>query len=178
MSENRKNICAVLIPYLAIFPDCKLTKEGVKLYADILEDKPAEKVAVVMKKLCKTSKFFPRIADIVEAIEALDEYQAKADGQGTLTPAEAWEAVMETCKSHSIYSKEPWVFVNADVERSARMFGLLELASIEAKDINIARAQYMRIYASVVSQRKEEAENKKLLAIARGLTQKMLGGKA
>lgn len=174
MNENVKNICAVLIPYLAIFPDCKLTKEGVKLYAEVLEDKPAEKVAVVMKKLCKTSKFFPRIADIVEAIEGLDEYQAKAEGKGTLTPAEAWEAVMDTCKSHSIYSKEPWSFVNAEVERSARIFGLLDLATIEAKDINIARAQFMRIYTSVIEQKKAEKENKKLLEIAQGVAQKML----
>jgi hypothetical protein len=84
---------------------------------------------------------------------------------------------MDTCRKYSIYSKEPWSFVNADVERSAKIFGLLDLATLETKDINIARAQFMRIYASVVAQKKEDKENKKLLTLAKGIGQKLLGGK-
>ena len=42
-------------------------------------------------------------------------------------------------------------------------FGRYELAMLEAKDVNIARAQFMRIYESVVSRSRGDWENRRAL---------------
>jgi hypothetical protein len=175
MTDNEKNICMALTPYLAVFPDSKLTHEGIILYASILSEIPADQIKTAMVKLGKTAKFFPRPAEICEAVESLQETAARQNGTGTLTAGEAWEDVQREIKRRGYYSTEPWHFANNEVEKAARQFGLYELATLELEAVNTARAQFNRIYDSVVKTEKEYKANSKVIQMIEGKKIKAIG---
>lgn len=165
MTDNEKDIVDTLIPYMAMFPDCRLDSQGLRLYACSLNEYPAIKVRLAMQKLIKKTKFFPRVADIVEAMNELQEYADRTAGKGVLTSGEAWEDVQRELRRRSFYSSEPWQFASKEVEKAARQFGLEELATLEMNAVNTARAQFMRIYDSIINAKKQNDDNKKLLAV-------------
>ena len=176
MIENEMSIIDNLTPYLAMFPECRLDSKGLRLYATALNEYPAQKIRFAMHKLIKTSKFFPRVSDIIDTISDLQEHADKKQGKGTLTAGEAWEDAQREIKRRGFYSSEPWQFANKEVEAAARQFGLEELATLEMDAVNTARAQFMRMYEAIVNRQKKEAENEKIFAIMGEDTKKLIFG--
>lgn len=165
MTKREQDIIKVLAPFLLTFPECKLDETGLKVYAVALSEYEPAAIKVAMEKLIKSSKFFPRVADIIEAIASIQEHADRLNGGGTLTAGEAWEDVQREIKRRSYYSSEPWQFANKEVEKAARQFGLLELSTLEMDGVNTARAQFMRIYDSIMNRAKEDKANEKLFAL-------------
>ena len=92
-----------------------------------------------MMKLIKTAKFFPRVAEIVEAIDSLRNSVAMASGKNPYpSEGQAWQEVMDNARINHIY--KPWSFSNPAVEQAAKQFGKMELINLAPDDMNTARA--------------------------------------
>lgn len=175
MTKKEMAIIKVLAPFLLTFPECKLDESGLKIYAMALAEYDPQAIQVAMQKLIKTSKFFPRVADIVETIDGLKEYAARQQGKGTLSSGEAWEDVQREVKRRSYYSSEPWIFATPEVEKAARQFGLYELATLELEAVNTARAQFMRIYDTLVKRKEIDEKYGNIFALMDSSVKELFG---
>jgi hypothetical protein len=118
-------------------------------------DPVVAKVAVI--KVCRESAFFPSVAQIVEAANALDPRSEKLP-----TAAEAWEEVEQQICAAGIY--KPPVFSCDLVRRAARSIGWLQLCSSENPAAD--RAHFFRLYESMKNKRKEAKEIEQVMKIA------------
>ena len=66
---THSKIIKLLTPYLTVYPACKLEASGLMLYARALQDVPLDEIDAAMVKLMRTSKFFPSVAEILEAVK-------------------------------------------------------------------------------------------------------------
>lgn len=155
-------IIKLLTPYMAVFPNCKLDRIGLLLYSKSLLPLRIQEIEAAMTKLLQTCKFFPSVAEIFDAADSVHSYIEAANGSRLPTPAEAWAEAMRNVKEFSLY--RPWVYSAPEVQQAVEQFGRYELAMLEAKDVNIARAQFMRIYESVVNRSRGDRENRRALA--------------
>ena len=155
---NEQNIIKALAPYVSMFPDCRLDDRGLLMYAKAMSDIPAEAVNAAMLVLIRRAKFFPRVADIVDAVKSLTEVSSDS---GKLTAGEAWEEVMANVKNTGVYGE--WKFSTPEVERAARQFGISELCMLEMRDVNTARAQFRDIYNLAVKADGQKQELKRVL---------------
>lgn len=156
-----EQIIKLLAPYMAVFPNCKIDATGLLLYSRALMPLRIQDIEAAMTKLLQTCKFFPSVAEIFEAADSVNGYIEAANGSRLPTPAEAWAEAMRNVKEFSLY--RPWHYSCSEVEKTVEQFGRYELAMLEAKDVNIARAQFMRIYESVVSRSRGDWENRRAL---------------
>ena len=159
--SKEAQILKILAMYLEAFPHSKMEPSGLVIYAKALGDYPVEHIKKAMDKVIITSRFFPSVAEIIENINNLTN---TAMGKTDLTEAEAWESAINTIKAHGIYSREPWEFETKNIEKAARMFGLMELAMLELKDVNTARAQFTRFYRSIIDKDKDNYHNHLVLS--------------
>ena len=118
-------------------------------------DPVVAKVAVI--KVCRESAFFPSVAQIVEAANALDPRSEKLP-----TAAEAWEEVEQQICAAGIY--KPPVFSCDLVRRAARSIGWLQLCSSENPAAD--RAHFFRLYESMKNKRSEAKEIEQVMKIA------------
>ena len=179
MNQNQnqnqdKTIAMVLAPYMTVFPTCKLDKAGLMIYARALSGYQPKVVDAAMVKLLKTSKWFPTVAEIIEAIESMTNHARREEGHGELTSAEAWAEVMKNARVYHIYS--PWRFSSPAVEQAAKQFGIAELCCLEVDAVNTARAQFMRIYDGVIRSQHERQNNTAVLKMLGGDKKLLLGG--
>lgn len=152
-----------LTPYLAIFPGNKLDERSIFLYARALAEYEPEEVSAAMLKLLKTATFFPRVSEIVSAIESLRDFAAIADGKrlGYPSEGEAWMETMENVRHNHVY--KPWTYSHPLVEQAVKQFGKLELINLKPAEMNTARAQFMRIYKAGVERDIERKQNSETL---------------
>lgn len=158
---KREQIIKLLAPYMAVFPNCKIDATGLLLYSRALMPLRIQDIEAAMTKLLQTCKFFPSVAEIFEAADSVNGYIEAANGSRLPTPAEAWAEAMRNVKEFSLY--RPWRYSCSEVGKAVEQFGRYELAMLDAKDVNIARAQFMRIYESVVSCSRGDWENRRAL---------------
>lgn len=152
----------LLTPYLAVFPNCKIDSVGLVLYSRALLPLSLAAIDAAMTKLLQTSVFFPTVAEIFKEADKMEAFAAaKHTGNAIPTAAEAWEEVQGLVKEFYVYRK--WEFSCQQVEKAARRFGIYELCTLESDAVNTARAQFMRIYDSIVSQGQENRQNQRAL---------------
>lgn len=159
-SEERRLAAQILSAGLKGFPHSKADSETIAFYVMSLDDLTPGEIRAAMTKLCRTAKFFPTIAEIVEAVESL---RGTAQGTaGVLEAGEAWEEAMRNVRQNHAY--KPWVFSTPEVEQAVKQFGKMELIQLEESGVNTARAQFMRIYEGCVRRSKERKQNEDVLA--------------
>ena len=134
-------IIKLLTPYLTVYPACKLEASGLMLYARALQDVPLDELDAAMVRLMRTSKFFPTVAEILEAVKTTREVIGGKDTGGA---GAAWHEAMELVKNVGPY--RTWTYSSPAVERAIKQFGKMELCELETAAVNTARAQFMRIY--------------------------------
>ena len=173
--ENEKEIVKALTPYMTVYPTCKLDAVGITIYARALANIPAPVIDAAMRKLLYTSKWFPTVAEIFEAVESLHEEVERRNGNGNPTPAEAWAEVMRCAEIYHV--SRPWKFSCEAVKKAAKQFGIYELCSLETEAVNTARAQFMRIYDGILKTAKVRKENERILSML-GDKQVLLLGRA
>lgn len=158
-------VIRVLTPYFLAYSSSKADLVTLRIYGRALAGMNLELLEAAMAKLLRTQKFWPSVAEICDAAREISDFVAVQSGQGErrLTSAEAWQEVMDNVKDRHLY--KPWVFSCPEVERTARQFGIAELCSLEIRDVNTARAQFMRMYDSAVQQAKKERENREALGM-------------
>ena len=165
MTKNEIEIAKSLTPFIAMFPDCKLDSKGLELYAVALNEYPASIIKYAMQSLIKSAKFFPRVADIIEEIEKLQEFADRKNGKGTLSAHEAWENAQKVIFGHSRYDSTPMVFATPEVEEAARRFGINTFHDLLTNEVGIARSQFGKIYNDIIHRKKENAKNEKLFGL-------------
>lgn len=167
--QNRETkiqkIVKVIMPYYMAYPNARMDAESLRIYCMALSHLSIEEIEAAMTKLLRTHKFWPSVSEVCEAAKGLRIYMLAKSGTNSdkLTSAEAWQEVMDNVKTNHLY--KPWKFSNPEVERTARQFGMAELCGLEMRDVNTARAQFMRMYDSAVSQNENNQENKEVLSL-------------
>ena len=157
-SEHEEKIILTLTPYLMAFPQSKLTKEGLVVYAKALSSLSIAEINAAMLKLMRTCRFFPTVAEIFEQAAVMRDFAA---GKGIPTPDEAWREAMREMNDKFVYGK--WELSTHEIEQAVDNFGKMALCELTPEGMNTARAQFMRIYASIVSRAKEKATNRQVL---------------
>lgn len=157
--EHEADIIQTLTPYLLAFPQSKMTTEGLLVYARALSGFSIAEINAAMLKLMRTCKFFPTVAEIFEQAEAMRTFAA---GSSLPTPEEAWAEAQRNVKTRHLYGGE-WEYSCPEVKKAVDSFGKVELCSLNVDEVNTARAQFMRIYKSIVERAKERKTNKEVL---------------
>jgi hypothetical protein len=156
----------VLLALLA-FPnmqDKAFSASGVAmLWQKLLNDIPYEVAEKAVSKVLMTSKFFPTVAEIREAVESLKEKQS------ALPSAEdAWE---EVSRKLDIYKTPTWS--HPAIARVVKLIGFSNLCHSE--NIAIERGQFFKIYSAYEKREKDSEVNQNVLAMVGGIT-KLLHG--
>ena len=127
----------------------------------LLGDMPYEIAKAAVIKVCRSSRFFPSVAEIVDAAHELDPRTDKLP-----TAAEAWEEVKKLLSSVGPYvsEKRPLIFSCQTVGRAARSIGWQQLCNSENPEAD--RAHFMRIYESMRSKHRETTELNKALELS------------
>lgn len=174
--EKLMAITKMLSPYLAVFPSCKIDSVGLVMYAKALLPLSLPAIEAALIKLLQTSVFFPSVAEIFKEADEMERFAlAKSSGSRVPTAAEAWEEVQELVKDCYVYKK--WEFSCPQVERAAKQFGIKELCVLESNAVNTARAQFMRIYDSIVNQNLADRQNQRALDTMSAKSLSMLAGR-
>ena len=173
--EKLMAITKMLSPYLAVFPSCKIDTVGLVLYAKALQPLSLPVIEAALTKLLQTSVFFPSVAEIFKEADEMERFAlAKTSGSRVPTAAEAWEEVQKLMKDCYVYKK--WEFSCPQVEKAAKQFGIKELCVLESNAVNTARAQFMRIYDSIVNQNLADRQNQRALDTMSAKSLSMLAG--
>ena len=102
----------------------------------------------------RTVKFFPTVAEIFEQVENIQQFVTQTE----LPPAdEAWQEATRLAHDKFIYGK--WEFSCKEVELAVKRFGKKELCYLEPDGMNTARAQFMRIYNSILQREHDKKVN-------------------
>ena len=174
--EKLMAITKMLSPYLAVFPSCKIDSVGLVMYAKALLPLSLPVIEAALIKLLQTSVFFPSVAEIFKAADEMEEFVlAQTSGSRVPTAAEAWEEVQRLVKDCYVYKK--WEFSCPQVEKAAKQFGIKELCVLESNAVNTARAQFMRIYDSIVNQNLADRQNQRALDTMSAKSLSMLAGR-
>lgn len=132
-----------------LYPESKADPETVALYVPILEDLNYEIIKLAMFQLLRTSRFFPKPVEIIEAAETI---QAALMKRTLPTSGEAWEEAIDCIKHNG--SQKPYPFSCPEVKMAVKRFGYTALLELKTDDVNTARAQFMRIYQQCIETEK------------------------
>ncbi len=180
--NKKQEIIGLLSHFLPAFPTVRITtpkdredwQNRFVIYATVLQDESVEAINGALLKLCRTCKFYPTVAEILEQIESVTEC---AKGTGLPSPDEAWEEAMRECHDKFTYSK--WELSTPEVEQAVKNFGKMALCELEPDGMNTARAQFMRIYKGICDRKKDQIQNEKVLkALPRKNLTALVGGLA
>lgn len=127
-------------------------------YAVALDELSFLEIKAALTKVVRTARFFPTIAEIIEAAE---DFRQTVEGDTKLSAGEAWEEAMRLVKTCHMY--KPWTFSTPEVEQAVNQFGKLELIELDKSAMNTARAQFMKIYNGVVEKQRAQNHNKRVL---------------
>lgn len=152
--EHETEIIMTLTPYIVAFPQSKMTAEGLVIYAKALSSLSVAEINAAMLKLMRTCKFFPTVAEIFEQAAVMKEF---ATGGGLPTPDEAWAEAQKQLRLHGLEGK--WKYSCPEVKTAVERFGKYELCTLKLDDVNTARAQFMRIYKSIVDRARDNKTN-------------------
>ena len=158
IADDKKAVLKMLTTAKNAFPHCQATSETLMLYVSMLEDLTVVEIKAALYKLMKTAKFFPTIAEIREAA---DSVKTQANGTAKPTAEQAWFEAKENVRKHGCYQR--WDFSCKEVERACRYFGIEDLIMLSAGEENVARAQFFKIYNSILARQKEQEENNQVL---------------
>lgn len=175
--SRESDVVRVLKPYIAAFPQAKINDGTLLVYARALAYLPPELIDAAMLKLLRTLKFFPSVAEIIEAAEGLMEMaeglMEMAEGKSLLTPAEAWGEAMREARAKFVY--RPWELSCPEVEKAVQAFGKMDLCMLEEAAVNTARAQFMRMYQQIVERKEERRQNEAVLTALPGQIKALIG---
>ena len=163
--KKETEILAALMPYVSAFPNAKqLPEETLAIYGRALSTLSPAEVSAAMMLLVRTAKFFPTIAEILEAAKTMKEH---INGDTVPSASEAWEMAMSCSKKIGYYGK--WDLPEP-VAQVVKAFGKTELCMLEMNAVNTARAQFMRMYQEKIDRAKKTSESEDAI--------KALGSKA
>ena len=165
-------ILAAMMPFVPAFPNSReLPEETLAIYGRALSTLTPAEVSAAMVKLVRTVKFFPTIAEILDAAKEVTQHAA---GTEKPSPAEAWDMAMTCVRRIGIYGK--WDLPD-EVATAVKYFGKEELCMLEMNAVNTARSQFMKMYQSIVERKAQKKENEDVLQVlGESRVQKLIRG--
>lgn len=160
-AEKKKAIILMLGEYLPMYPESKISGEGLKTYARVLVDYPLEQLRAGMEKAIRKSEFFPKPVHIINAIEELKAY-ISTGGNGIPDAGEAFKEMVEQAKLHSVFT-DKWKFSTPAIAKAVQRFGKNEVLYMQESEIGIARAQFRKIYEEELHKQAEQKLNNEVL---------------
>lgn len=156
---TRGEIVALVTLATAAYPSAqsKDPEPVVTAWALMMPDIPFAVARAAVIKVCRSSKFFPSIAEIVEASHELDPKKEKLP-----TAAEAWEEVGRLIRNVGPY-RQPRYSCDT-VRRAAQSVGWLQLCTGNNPEAD--RAHFLRLYESMCGRLKENNENETALELS------------
>lgn len=156
--KHEARIIETLTPYLMAFPQSKMNEGSLLVYAKALSRLSIAEIEAAMLKLIQTNKFFPSVAEIFEQAEIVTRFVTKTDEKSA---DEAWREILQEVHDAFVYRKPQ--FSSREIEQAALNMGWTSLCNLEIDAMNTARAQFMRIYKSILSRKKEKTINQQVL---------------
>ena len=156
---SRQEVCALVALASSSYPSMQTRdpRPIVEAWALMLSDLDAVVAKAAIIKVCRESKFFPSVAQIVVASNEIDPRNEKLP-----TAAEAWEEVERLIQTVGPYRAPKY---SCDtVKRAVRAIGWLQLCLGENPEAD--RAHFLRLYESMRSRHQENQENEKVLALS------------
>ena len=157
--SKETEIVNLLRRYMTAFPSNSLADSAFAIYARALSTLSFDEINAAMLKLLTTSKFWPSVAEIMEAARSVREC---AEGSTLPTAAEAWQEVQQLVRTRHIY--KPWVYSCEEVQKAAECYGRYELCNLLESEVGIARAQFCKMYNEIVQRSEEQRKNEEVLA--------------
>lgn len=158
--EHQQQIVATLTPYFMALPQSKINAGSLVVYARALSSLTIAEIDAAMLKLMRTVKFFPTVAEIFEQADNVKNF---AIGTTEKSADEAWHEVMKEVHSAFIY-REP-KFSTPEIRQAALNMGWTSLCNLETDAINTARAQFMRIYESILKRKADKKINREVMNV-------------
>lgn len=174
--EHEEKIIEMMGHYQKGFPvQARIDKEGLAFYAEMLAEYTIPQLNAAMKKIIRTCKYFPSIAEICEAVESLAEH-VSTDGKGIPDAGEAFGEMIEQAKLHSVFT-DKWKFSTPAIAKAVQRFGKNEVLYMDESEIGIARAQFRKIYEEELNKQRERKVNNEVLKDSRmaNLVNKLAG---
>ena len=156
---NETEVVSLVTLAIASYPSAqdKDPEPIVKAWQLMLADIPYGIAKAALVRVCRSSKFFPSIAEIVEAADSIDPRSEHLP-----TAAEAWEEVCQLIRKAGpnfipTYSCDT-------VRRAARAVGWTNLCWGDNPEAN--RAHFLRLYEAMRSKHKEQREFESAIALS------------
>jgi hypothetical protein len=158
IKEKQIETVKILEPYLMALPQSKINTGSLIVYAKALMPLSLAEIDAAMLKLMQNMKWFPTIAEIFEEAKDIRKFIGK---QEIPEADDAWHEAMKLAHDKWLYGK--WEYSCAEVKKAIENFGKRELCTIEAKDLNTARAQFTKMYNNIIQRSKNNAANKEVV---------------
>lgn len=152
-NEQLARIFKVLKPLVLAYPNLKITKDTLDLYARALSDIDFGALNAAVLKCINTCDYFPSIARI--RAEATNMIQTVTDTK-IKSPDEAWDEVLKQMQETAFTTKKP-LFSTPEIEQAARSMGWVNLCETKTDDIGVARGQFLKLYDAACKRRKEKS---------------------
>lgn len=153
----------ILTPLMCAYPSAKIEEANISVYAIALSELTEPELQAGVLKCMRTCKFFPSIAEIMDASQNMIE---TITGTKVKSPDEAWNEVQRQMHEAFIYKKP--VFSTPEIEKAALSMGWIGLCETPTDQIGTARAQFLRLYDSVCNRKKEDRINDSVINIMGG----------
>jgi len=150
MNERKKDLINAMIGKLVKAFPTQMEDGTVDIYEEYLADVPDEDLRLAVNEVIATAKFFPRVAEIREkAVEI------RLRREGVPHPADAWAEVQREIRAKGFYEKPEF---SHPMVREAMLAvgGWTHLTGPDDPNMETVRAQYLRIYDSMVSRLKHD----------------------
>ena len=158
-SENEKKL-QTLSAFLKLYPSNKLDEEGLTMYLLMLSEVSAAELQIAMQKIARHSKFYPAVAEILDAVDRLRQ---------TLNPAchvpsvdEAWYEVTRQMQIAYPYKKP--IFSTPEIAEAVRNMGWSMICETPCSDMNIVRAHFRDIYQNMLQRGQDKRETRAIMA--------------
>jgi len=164
--EDREKTIKLLSVSKAIFPESKLTSEGLALYIPVLDPLTYDQVSMAMKALLRKAVFFPKPAEIINQAMKLHAQMTHSEKPD---PGEAWGEAVRFSRAVGPYCRnQRFNWSCPEVERAVDIFGRKALWELPSDGVNTARAQFMKIYSSIIDGSHDRQINDTVVVQIRG----------
>lgn len=150
--QERDSTLKLLAAVRKGYPNTKADAETLIVYVEALSDLTFAQVKAGLMLAMRKSKFFPTVAEICEAAEAMT---AHANGHEKPDAGKAWGEVMKYIMRRGPYDGRPFPWTCEEIHEAVKRIGPMTLFEMTNDDVPTVRAQFRQIYNGVLSEKKD-----------------------
>ena len=153
----------ILLPLICAYPSARITEETIQVYSIALSELSEVELTAGVLKCMRTCKFFPSIAEIMEASHDMVKV---VTGTKEKSSDEAWN---EVCKQRiKCWPHKTPIFSTPEIEQTVSAMGWVSLCVAEEEDLGTIRAQFRGFYEAACKRSKDKRINDNVISIMGG----------